>query len=725
VEDPASEVRQALAVIGMACRFPGARDPDELWRNLRDGVESILRLSEEDLDEAGIPLALRRDPRFVAAGTLVDGFDRFDTALFGIDSAEAAALDPQLRVFLECAWQALEQAGCDPIRRAETTAVFASAAVNGYCSRAHGAAPADRRWRGEPADLAGFVSACLGLRGPSLNVQSACSSSLVAVHLACESLLAGRCDLALAGGVSIRLPQKSGYLHEEGGITSPNGRCRPFDARADGTVFGSGAGVIVLKRLADALAERDPIAAVILGSAVNNDGAGKPGFTAPIAAAQAQVISLAQAVAGVRPEEISYIEGHGTGTLLGDALELEALTQVFGTRAEERWCALGSVKANLGHLETASGVAGLIKAILALENRLLLPSPGFERPHPELEAAASPFFVSAQPAAWEAAATPRRAGVSSFGIGGTNAHLVLEEAPPPPSPEPSRSSQLLVLSAASERALAARAAAVADHLARRPDLSLADIAWTLQTGRRALPFRRAVVCADLSQAATVEAVEGRVASVPPEVLQSPARLDVGPAGLEIGSEGLLLEIRPGCSGVEGSLWQGMLADLGRLWVSGVEVDWPALHAGEKRSRVRLPTYPLEGPRCWLSSQEKAELPLPDAPPAPPAAGLPLKERERLLCEIWQEVLGIAEVGVGDHFLELGGDSILGALVASRARAAGLAITPEHLFLHPTVTQLAAAAGTVERKEAGTVMASTFAPDPAAVKRLLAKRSFGR
>ncbi len=520
--DPAATV----AVIGMACRLPGAANPAELWRNLRAGVESVLPLDDADLAAAGVPRALWQDPGFVRAGTEVDGYDCFDAGFFSLRRREAERLDPQQRLFLEAAWAALEDAGHLPEHGAGRIAVFASAATSDP-SRCAG-------------QLAGRVSFLLDLQGPSVGVQCACSSSLLAVHLACESLLGFGCDLALAGGVSIRLPQKAGYRYEAGGVVSPDGRCRAFDAAAAGTVFGSGLGVVVLRRLADALADRDPVRALILGSAANNDGAGRIGFSAPGEHGQAEVIAHAQAMAGVEPDSISYIEAHGTGTPLGDAIEVAALTRAFrGRTAARGFCAMGSIKPNVGHLETASGVAGLLKTVLALENREIPPCLHYRTANPAIDFAATPFFVASRLAPW-AGAAPRRAGVSSFGIGGTNVHLVLQEAPPmapASSPAPPARAQALVVSARSAAALRGRIADLAGHLGAHPELELADVAFTLQTGRRAMGHRAALVCRDRGEAATALAgrggrlLRGRAAAAAEVVFFFPGqgRLPVGMA----------------------------------------------------------------------------------------------------------------------------------------------------------------------------------------------------
>ncbi len=531
--DPTSTDAPGIAVIGMSGRFPGAADVAELWDNLCRGVESIARFSAADLHAAGVDPALAADPRHVAAAGVLADADLFDAPLFQATPREAELLDPQQRVFLECAWAALEDAGYDPARHGHGIGVFAGASLSNYLlwnllPAGEIQAAGTQAVLGNDKDfLATRVSYKLGLTGPSIDVQTACSTSLVAVILACQSLLNYQCDVALAGGVAVREPQRAGYVFQEGGILSPDGHCRPFDAAARGTVPGNGVGVVVLKRLEDALADGDAIRAVVRGAALNNDGSAKAGFTAPSVTGQAEVVAMALAIAGTPPEEVGFIEAHGTATPLGDPIEFRALARAFrGTTAPERSCALGSLKGNLGHLDAAAGVTGFIKAVLALERRAIPPTLHFERPNPEIDFTGTPFYVNTELTAWESAGAPRRAGVSSFGIGGTNAHVVLEEAPPRGRSEAGAGedggrAELLVLSARTPQALEAVAARLAAHLATNADLPLADVARTLRLGRRQLGWRRTIVAGDLPAAAaalaSLASTASEVPADPPEV----------------------------------------------------------------------------------------------------------------------------------------------------------------------------------------------------------------
>ena len=497
-----------IAVIGMAGRFPGARNLDEFWRNLCDGVESITFFTDEELEAAGIDEAACSDPCYVRARGVLQEAEVFDAAFFGFSPREAELLDPQQRLFLQCAWHALENAGYDPVRCTSVVGVYAGLSSSSYLSNnLHSSLDSDATvataMLGNDRDFfATRVAYKLNLRGPCLTLQTACSTSLVAVHTACQALLTCECDMALAGGATIKVPQQSGYYYEEGGIYSPDGHCRAFDAAARGTVGGSGVGVVVLKRLQDAFADRDRIDAVILGSAVNNDGASKVGYTAPSVEGQAEVIAAAQALAGIDAADIGYVEAHGTGTPLGDPIEITALTKAFRVSTNLNGsCAIGSVKTNVGHLDAAAGIAGFIKTVLAIRHAKIPPSLHFQQANPQIDFGSSPFFVNTALADWENPGKPRLAGVSSFGIGGTNAHVILGEAPTQPKADPSRRPHLLTLSARSPSALNEATRQLSEWLNSHSDENLADVAYTLQVGRHSFDCRRSAVCSDAKEAA--------------------------------------------------------------------------------------------------------------------------------------------------------------------------------------------------------------------------------
>jgi phthiocerol/phenolphthiocerol synthesis type-I polyketide synthase E len=502
----------AIALIGMSGRFPGAPDVHRFWENIKAGVESITHFTDEELEvqPAADLSGDGPDCTYVRAKGTLDDVDMFDARFFGYLPREAELMDPQQRIFLECAWETMENAGYDPGRYPGSVGVFAGCYIDTYllanlCSDpgflqhlVHSIQVGSLQTElGNDKDyIATRVSFKLNLRGPSMTVQTACSTSLVAIAQACQSLVTFQADMALAGGVTITLPQRKGYYYTEGGMLSADGHCRAFSDRAQGTVFSNGAAVVLLKRLSDAVLDGDTIHAVIRGWAVNNDGGAKLSYTAPSVEGQAEAIAAAQALAGVSGRTIGYIEAHGTATPLGDPIEVAGLTRAFRVTTEANgFCAIGSVKTNLGHLDVASGAIGLIKTALALRDGVLPPSLNFERPNPKIDFDRTPFYVNTKLRPWPSAPWARRAGVSSFGVGGTNAHVVMEE--PPPRPQATRSEgvfHVLPLSAKSDAALDRMAVRLADHLEANEQLDLADVAWTLQVGRRLFDHRRFVAC---------------------------------------------------------------------------------------------------------------------------------------------------------------------------------------------------------------------------------------
>lgn len=496
----------AVAIVGMACRLPGARDVGAYWHNLRDGVESISRFDVDQLIAAGLDPDLVRQPGYVGARGVIAGGERFDHAFFGYSRAEAAGMDAQHRVFLETSSAALDDAGIDPQRFGGWIGVFAGCSTVNPQVPDYGGDEVAWLLGYEKDFFASRVAYKLGLRGPAITLQTACSTSLVAVHQAAQSLLGYECDAALAGGASLWVPQTTGYLYEEGSIMSVDGRCRPFDAAASGTVGGNGVGAVVLRRLDDALRDGDRIVAVIRGSATNNDGAEKIGYIAPSVVGQREVIQLALAQAGVDAADIGYVEAHGTGTKVGDPVEVAALTAAFRESTERTgYCWLGAVKSNIGHTGSAAGVSGLIKTALMLRHRELVPSLHFERPNPGLELDTSPFRVIADRRPWQADG-PLLAGISSFGMGGTNAHAVLE-SPPTVERRAARSGpKVFCLSAATPAALRRAKDDLAEHLSATAQAAdpppLEDVAWTLATGRRRFAHRGAVVASTRDEAAT-------------------------------------------------------------------------------------------------------------------------------------------------------------------------------------------------------------------------------
>ncbi|MES2712408.1 MAG: type I polyketide synthase, partial [Pseudomonadota bacterium] len=547
-DEDSDSALDGVAIIGMAGRFPGAPDVAAFQANLLAGRDSIDRFTDAELEDRFGPEE-RADPAFVRARGIIQDVENFDAAFFGMKPREAALTDPQHRVFLEICWQAFEDAGYDPARIDGAVGVFAGASMNTYFLHhlAQDRAMLDRFTSqfqvGEYATLMGAlgdtlatrVSYKLNLRGPSMGVLTACSTGLVAAAQAVQSLLLHQSDMALAGGVSITFPQRRGYMAEDGAMCAPDGVCRPFDAAANGTVFSAGAGVVLLKRLTDAVADGDHVYAVIKGQAVNNDGADKVGFTAPSVGPQAELVMTAQAVAGFEPRSVGFVECHGTATPLGDPIEVAGLTRAFRAGTDDvGFCALGSHKGNVGHMDAAAGVAGLIKAALAVQTGIIPGTPHFKRANAELALETSPFFVNAAPIPWPAIRGPRRAGVTALGIGGTNAHLCLEQAPETAPSVAVEAPVVLPLSARSAAGLAAARAALAARL-RAPDApALGDVAQTLRSGRRHFAHRSAVVAASLEDAAarlgSPDAATGEAPATPrPVVFMFPGQGAQDPA----------------------------------------------------------------------------------------------------------------------------------------------------------------------------------------------------
>jgi 3-oxoacyl-(acyl-carrier-protein) synthase/thioesterase domain-containing protein/SAM-dependent methyltransferase/acyl carrier protein len=592
--------RAEIAIIGMAGRFPNARNIEAFWENLAAGIDCVTDFTREQLEEAGVDRTLLDDPAYVKSAPVLEDAGMFAASFFGYSPREASRMDPQQRLFLEACWEALEHAGYAPGTFDGPISLFGGSTINTYgLARCDVPSTLDMDFVSDVMSLdkdflTTRISYKLDLKGPSVNVQTACSTGLVAVHMACLNLLAGESDLALAGAFSVRVPHPSGHLYQPGGIFSAGGRCRSFDAEADGTLLGSGGGVVVLKRLSDAVADNDTIHAVIKSSAINNDGALKAGYTAPGVEGQINVLRAALSRAAVSPDTISYVEAHGSATALGDAIEVAALGEVFGPRADPASrCALGTVKTNIGHLDAAAGIAVLIKTVLMLEHRTIPPNLHFKKPNPKLKLDESPFYIPTTSSSWPDAATPRRAGVSAFGIGGTNAHVVLEEAPTRAVTSPTSQDQLLVLSAKSSSALEQARLDLAAHLRAHPELDLADVAYTLQRGRQSFTHRCALVCHSLEDAANAlsSPTAGRLLTASPAEIchENPQRA---------------IEGEPVSAPLHVSSRSSLLAAVGRLYVEHATIDWSAVCGGEQRRRIPLPTYPFERQRYWIDPPQR-------------------------------------------------------------------------------------------------------------------------
>jgi acyl transferase domain-containing protein len=691
-----------VAVVGMACRFPGAPAVERFWQNLEEGRDTAVFFSDDELLAAGTPPEILHDRRYVKAGQILPDIDLFDAELFKITAEEAEIMDPQQRQFLECAVEAFENAACDPGRFPGSIGVYAGVGMNTYLLRNLGerfrtASPLERyrlMLTGDKDFLATRLSYKLNLRGPSVNVNTACSTSLVAVHMACLALLSGECDVAIAGSAHVRIPQVEGYLYQDGMIFSPDGRCRAFDASARGTIVGSGVGVVVLKRLQDALDQRDWISAVIKGSAINNDGALKASYTAPSVEGQSAAIREAQMLAGCGPETISFIEAHGTGTPLGDPVEIAALKKVFAGADREHRCAIGSVKTNVGHLDAAAGMAGLIKTCLMLERKRLVPSLHFQKPNPETGLNDSPFYVNTAATDWCAGDGPRRAGVSSFGIGGTNAHVVLEEAPARAHALHRQRPHLLIVSARSAKSLERASMELARHLKQHHDLEIGDVAYSLAVGRRHYQHRAALVCCDTHDAALALAISDpdRVLTGVADAASSGDRGEIAGSNATALHDQIRAELDATCSP------SSLLTRLARLWTSGVEVDWESLYRDGEYRRVPLPARPFEHKRYWVDPPDRKPVPkngralLVEQVHAAPAAARPQLLVQFIQREI-ARVLGTDEDQLPDptaNLFELGIDSLTLIEVAARlSKEVEHSISPSAFVDHFTIRAFAA------------------------------------
>jgi phthiocerol/phenolphthiocerol synthesis type-I polyketide synthase E len=675
-----SEAATTVAIIGMACRVPGADSIAELWRGLRERRDSLTEFDPAQLLRAGVPQSQLDDPRYVRAAQLIPDALDFDPDYFGFADAEAELLDPQQRQFLECAATALQDGGYDIEPEGQRIGVYAGAGLNTYqLSRfpdAYRSGSTFDRYRlmlaGDKDFMATRVSHRLDLHGPSINVGTACSTSLVAVHLAALAVLTGECEMALAGGSHFKFPQFEGYLSQERMIFSPDGRCRAFDERAAGTVLGDGVGAVLLKPLERAIEDGDQIYATVIGSAVNNDGADKLGFTAPSVDGQASVIRDALTVADCDPTTVGYIEAHGTATPLGDQVEVEALRRAYGDDPDAPGCAIGSVKTNIGHLDCAAGVIGLIKAALMLRHGEIVPSAHFERPNPALGLDRGRFTVAARTAAWPRGEGPRRAAVSSFGIGGTNAHAILEEPPPAPARERRDEPELLLLSARTEAGLG-RASVALGRFLHETDCDLGDIAYTLALGRREHRFRRAVICRDRGETALALALGDRE-----ETIDGDAAEDAPAAAREL----------PALIAADGDLRRAA-----ELWVGGAPVDWRPFYAGQGRGRVSLPTYPFERRELAASDDRKGGR----SSLVTRLGDLPVVEqRQAVLAMVEREVerlLGPQEAGglrMDAPLAELGLESLQVLELCDRLEGlTGLELPASTVFDSPTPRALAA------------------------------------
>jgi 3-oxoacyl-(acyl-carrier-protein) synthase len=695
-----------IAVIGMACRFPGARNLDEFWENLINGIEAISFFSDEELKEAGVTDERLKNPDYVRTWGVLQDIEYFDSSFFGYTPLEVEAMDPQGRAFHGCVWHALEDAGYNPGNYEGRIGLYAGASSN-YTWEISSLISAimgkedifSKEILFNKKYLSMLICYNLRLTGPAVEIGSTCSTSLVAIDMACKSLLTGQCDIALAGGVALKLPAKTGYIYQEGMVLSPDGHVRTFDVLAKGFNGGDGVGAVVLKQLDDAIAAGDFIYAVIRGSAINNDGGRKVGFTAPSVEGQAEVIRSALNMAEVEPGSIGYIETHGTATPLGDTIEVEALIRAFDTN-RKGFCGIGSVKTNVGHLDSAAGVAGFIKTVLVLKNRLIPPSLHFENPNPKLNLIDSPFYVNAALEEWEGREYRLRAGVSSFGIGGTNAHVVLEEWPDDRRQARADNrkivgtggNQLILLSAKTNASLEKMKENLANYLRKNTTVNIADVAYTLQVGRKPFAHRWMAVCSSVDE--TIER------------LTSPGGGETHVASPEAEST-VIEKIEPASKKDRHSL-----AQIGRLWLQGQQLNQGALASQEKHYRIPLPGYSFDvqvfkadvynleeflkdgllkvpGMRLGEKINEALTVHKYQRPGLKSEYAAPTNDIEKKLVELWEELFGITPIGIHDNFFELGGNSLKGITFVNRYREMlGEIVQIPVVFEAPNIAELA-------------------------------------
>lgn len=589
-----------IAIIGMAGKFPKADDIDEFWENIKNGVECIHRFTDEELQQAGVPEDLIENKNYVKAKGIIENSDCFDTEFFGYTGKQAQLTDPQIRLFLETAWHALEDAGYHREQEAGRVGVFAGAgSFHTYLSYLESIAKTTRSFAetyqlitNNASDyLATRVSYQFNLTGPSFTTQTACSTSLVTVIQACKHLLHRECDMALAGGVAIGVPMKMGYVFEEGMILSPDGHCRAFDSLGQGTVPGNGVGAVVLKRLEDALDDGDRIYAVIRGYAINNDGSSKVGYTAPSVEKQSEAIRQALSLSNISADTLSLYEAHGTATPMGDPIEIAAASKAYRVDTDKKqFCPIGSVKSNLGHLDTAAGVTSLIKAVLAIKNKTIPPSLHFQSPNPKLQLEDSPFYVPTESKPWESDGVARRAAISSFGIGGTNAHVIIEEAPteePEVKPE-QRPLSLLTLSAKSEAALNRLITCYMDFISKNPEVSYSEMAYTTNVGRAHFAFRAAFVIKDLDDALE----QLKAGPVLRGEMEPGVQATIGFTQEAGSANDKTLFVGDSCD------WKATFNTLAKHYIEGADIDWAECHQNFPSRKISLPGYCFEATRCW-------------------------------------------------------------------------------------------------------------------------------
>lgn len=679
-----------IAIIGCSGRFPGADNTEKFWNNLLKGKEAVVFYSKEELSSAGIPEKLLNRKDYIKAASKLENIDYFDAEFFNYSNKDAQIMDPQIRMLHEVVYEALENAGYSSKIEQRRIGLYLGASRNYYWEellRSNNEFSdnqfSQQRQLNENDWFTLRLSYNLGLKGPSIFVNTTCSTAITSIHLAVGSLINGECDLALAGGASIKQSlNKAGYLYESGNPTSTNGHCSPFDASAKGTVWSDALGVVVLKLLDDAVNDNDNIMAVVRGSAVNNDGGDKANFSAPSINGQKEVIKIAIANAEIDPQTITYIEAHGTGTKLGDPAEVEALTQAFNTK-KKQYCAIGSVKSNVGHAGAAAGVVGFIKTIFSLQNKLIPPSINFKKPNSIINFKDSPFYVVTKLTKWKRISPniPLRAGVSSFGVGGTNAHVVLEEAPEQAPLSPGRKDQLIILSAKTKSALETMTNNLVNYIRiNKKNINIADLAYTLQVGRGEYNYRKAVVTENDAQK-TIKAlkIKNEISFID-DTISSAIQADKATVQSNKILKIINLENR--------KQYRQTLIKLADFWQTGALVDWKTLHRDERRQRIPLPTYPFERKRYWpetkakiISKSTEKQLQV---------------SRKKInsditteLVGIWQNILGLKNIDTKKSFFDIGGNSLSAIRIIAEIKGRlDKNISMNEFFKHPKIYEIA-------------------------------------
>lgn len=680
---PEKVIYQDIAIIGMSLNVPGAENIHNFWNNLIHVRECLHFYQDDELKKLGIPHEVLNDPHYVKVRGRVEGIEYFDPAFFDYTPSEINMMSPQLRLLYQGLWEAFEDAGYFPNSSSSTIGLFLGGSDEFEWYKKFLMSPGNYVDKYQAFTLSSkhFLATRLAykmdIKGPAVSALTACSTTLTTTHLACQSLILGESDLAIAGGITVELPNEGGYFYQPGMMFSPDGHCRPFDAKAEGTVFSNGFGLVVLKRLDEALKDGDHIYAVIKGSAMNNDGEQKLGFTAPSVKGQTEAIQAAYRVAGIDPETISYVEAHGTGTLLGDPVEVESLTQAFAT-SQRQYCILGSVKGNIGHTDTAAGVVGLLKVALSLKHKYLPGTVNFEHPNPKINFKNTPFIVKPEGTKWEKGKENKllRAGINAFGVGGTNVHMVLEEAPTLRASDEATSYNLLVFSAKSLSSLSATSKDILEFIHKNQKINLSDVAWTLQVGRKPFKYRKFLV---IDKNFFHTSLDTLLTQLSQAVVQE--------AKIRIGEKSVLpINYFQNLSELE---YEKFLQEIGQMWCLGADIDWYALKGSSVRNRLSLPTYVFDKVHFPIDIATESFIDSVDNGLKKTVDNQNQGRIERIVIESYQAVLGFDTIDRDQDFFALGGDSLKAISLASAiSHQLNVKVDIKDIFQHSSSSALA-------------------------------------